>query len=143
MLRDIGFNFNGGKKYAPRKKKAKLNESKDEEHKEEVVQVDDDFDMQFDDTNDVQFEAGGEESDGEEVSSLLQSLEQEAIDIDTMDMTQTQESNYWEAYSNAMDLFTQRYGRPPESRSEHPALYDWLQLQKERQAQIASWCNSC
>lgn len=71
----------------------------------------------------------------------------DAVD-DTMNtaeqsVTPGQESTYWEYNYHALNAYIQRHGQPPQTREDNPLVYDWLQLQKERQNQIESLVNFC
>lgn len=48
----------------------------------------------------------------------------------------TQESYYWGTYCCALTAYILKYGHPPRTREDHPPLYDWMQLQKNRQRQF-------
>ena len=48
----------------------------------------------------------------------------------------------WENNYQAMNAFIQQHGRPPQSWEEDSTLYDWLQVQNERQRKLNSFSNS-
>lgn len=54
-----------------------------------------------------------------------------------------QESSHWVSHFNVLNTYVLQHGRPPQTREECPPLYDWIQLQKERQNQLENMFRFC
>lgn len=49
----------------------------------------------------------------------------------------------WDNMFHALSSYINRHGHPPRAREENPALYDWMQQQKQRVTQMQNLFNSC
>ena len=53
------------------------------------------------------------------------------------------ESVSWDTYHSALNAYIKEHGHPPQTREDNPELYDWIQLQQERQREFDNLLNSC